>query len=106
MLDYNEAKRFFAEKLAADLEGKGRIESAAFHTVKWAYLRGVEDGGLTAEKLLKVMNMAGLPLEEVHPGSPEYFDDINNPPPLEDLLYGLQVLHKLLADIPGMVTVQ
>lgn len=33
-LDYDEAKRFFAEKMAADWFGHGRFESAVFHTAQ------------------------------------------------------------------------
>lgn len=44
MLDYNEVKRFYAGKLAQDMEGTGRIESAFYHTMKMVYLKGVEDG--------------------------------------------------------------
>lgn len=45
MLDYNEVKKFYADKLAQDLDGTGRIESAFYHTMKMVYLKGVEDGG-------------------------------------------------------------
>lgn len=44
MLDYNEVKKFYANKLAQDLDGTGRIESAFYHTMKMVYLKGVEDG--------------------------------------------------------------
>lgn len=44
MLDYNEVKKFYADKLAQDLDGTGRIESAFYHTMKMVYLKGVEDG--------------------------------------------------------------
>lgn len=46
MLDYNEVKRYYADKLAQDLGGNGRIESAFYHTMKMVYLKGVEDGQL------------------------------------------------------------
>lgn len=44
MLDYNEVKKFYADKLAQDLDGTGRIESAFYHTMRMVYLKGVEDG--------------------------------------------------------------
>jgi hypothetical protein len=44
VLDYNEVKRFYAEKLAQEITGRGRIESAFFHTLKMVYLEGVKDG--------------------------------------------------------------
>ncbi len=44
MLDYNEVKKFYADKLSQDLDGTGRIESAFYHTMKMVYLKGVEDG--------------------------------------------------------------
>ena len=44
MLDYLEVKRFYAEKLREDADGLGRVESAFYHTMKWVYLKGVEDG--------------------------------------------------------------
>jgi hypothetical protein len=44
MLDYLEVKRFYADKLRDDADGIGRVESAFFHTVKMAYLKGVADG--------------------------------------------------------------
>lgn len=58
MIDYErDVKAFFAEKLASDLIGKGRIESAAYHTAKHIYLKGVEDGmkaaGMDAEAILE-----------------------------------------------------
>ena len=47
MLDYSDVKRKFAEKLAADPDGVGRFESAFYHTMKWVYEQGVEDGRWT-----------------------------------------------------------
>lgn len=44
MLDYNEVKRFYADKLAKDAAGDGRVESAFYHTMRMVYLKGVEDG--------------------------------------------------------------
>lgn len=49
MLDYNDVKRFYADKLARDFDGTGRVESAFYHTMKMVYLKGVEDGKLQAE---------------------------------------------------------
>lgn len=54
MLDYNEVKKFYAEKLAEDFDGTGRIESAFYHTMKMVYLKGVEDGGTPNEAVAKV----------------------------------------------------
>lgn len=45
MLDYNEVKKFYAQKLADDIAGGARVESAFFHTMKMVYLKGVEDCG-------------------------------------------------------------
>lgn len=44
MLDYNEVKKFYAEKLQEDFNGTGRVESAFYHTMRMVYLKGVEDG--------------------------------------------------------------
>lgn len=41
--DYEEAKAFFLNKLTHDLEGRGRIESAFYHTARLIYQRGYED---------------------------------------------------------------
>jgi hypothetical protein len=43
-LDYEQVKRYFAEKLASDFAGQGRFESAFYHTIKYVYDRaqGVE----------------------------------------------------------------
>ncbi|MCU0810149.1 MAG: hypothetical protein MUE59_03785 [Thiobacillaceae bacterium] len=38
-LDYEQVKRFFAEKLASDFAGQGRVESAFYHTIKYVYER-------------------------------------------------------------------
>lgn len=43
-LDYDAVKRFFAEKLATDFSGRGRVESAFFHTVQMAYAQGLKNG--------------------------------------------------------------
>ena len=47
MLDYSAVKKVFADKLASDPDGTGRFESAFYHTIKFAYLQGVEDGERT-----------------------------------------------------------
>lgn len=44
MLDYLVVKKFYAVKLAEDAAGTGRVESAFYHAVEMAYLKGVEDG--------------------------------------------------------------
>jgi len=44
MLDYEEVKEFFANKLAEDFKGRGRFESAFYHTIVFAYRRGLADG--------------------------------------------------------------
>lgn len=43
-LDYSDVKRFFADKLANDPDGIGRFESAFYHTMKFVYGKGVQDG--------------------------------------------------------------
>jgi hypothetical protein len=59
MLDYLEVKRFYAEKLRDDADGLGRVESAFFHTMKMAYLKGVEDGRESARVLEVVIGVKG-----------------------------------------------
>ena len=45
MIDYEiDCKAVFAAKLHEDMAGKGRIESAAYHTARHIYLLGVRDG--------------------------------------------------------------
>jgi hypothetical protein len=48
-LDYDRVKAFFAEKLAGDFAGRGRFESAFFHTVRMCYEQGLRDGGPNKE---------------------------------------------------------
>lgn len=43
MLDYEDVKRFYAEKLVEDLRGHGRMESAFFHTCVYAFERGLTE---------------------------------------------------------------
>lgn len=51
MLDYEECKKVFSDKLQNDLLGKGRIEAAFFAAIKFAYQRGYEDAAV--ERILK-----------------------------------------------------
>lgn len=44
ILDYLDVKQFHAKKLAEDAEGGGRVESAFYHTMRFVYAQGVEDG--------------------------------------------------------------
>jgi len=44
MLDYEDCKRIYAEKIGADWQGRGRMESAFFRAVKYAYEKGLQDG--------------------------------------------------------------
>jgi len=39
-LDYEAVKEFFYTKLTDDRTGKGRMESAFFHTAQWIFLQG------------------------------------------------------------------
>ena len=39
-LDYEMAKDVFHEKLTNDLHGRGRMESAFYHTAQWIFLQG------------------------------------------------------------------
>lgn len=47
MIDYEQVKKFFGEKLISDSEGFGRFESAFYHTMEMVYHQGVEDGMAT-----------------------------------------------------------
>lgn len=47
MFNYEDAKKFFYDKLTDDLVGKGRMESALYHTAVMIYMKGVEDGMAT-----------------------------------------------------------
>jgi hypothetical protein len=40
MLDYEAAKDFFYTKLSMDRTGRGRMESAYYHTAQWIFLQG------------------------------------------------------------------
>lgn len=60
-LDYEkDCKAVFAAKLMTDLTGKGRLESAAYHTAKHIYTQGLEHGGLIAGRLATAMQTAGM----------------------------------------------
>lgn len=48
-LDYEEVKDFFFHKLESDRFGKGRMESALFHTAQFIFDRGLGE----REKLLE-----------------------------------------------------
>ena len=50
-LDYEEVKRFFYDKLTHDLEGKGRMESALYHTAMWIYQKGIDDKSAEIETI-------------------------------------------------------
>jgi hypothetical protein len=63
MLNYSEVKKFYANKLASDFEGIGRVESAEYHTHKMVYLKGVEDGlaaaGLPDAEIQRIIGVVG-----------------------------------------------
>lgn len=40
-LDYERVKDFFYQKLEADRHGRGRMESAFFHTAQWIFQQGI-----------------------------------------------------------------
>ena len=42
-LDYERAKDRFFEKLAADRHGRGRMESALYHTAQWIFEQGCHE---------------------------------------------------------------
>lgn len=42
-IDYESVKEFFFTKLSADLYGRGRMESALYHTAQWIFLRGCHE---------------------------------------------------------------
>jgi hypothetical protein len=44
MLDYEEVKAVYADKMASDTKGRGRMDAAFFAAIRFAYLRGLEDG--------------------------------------------------------------
>jgi hypothetical protein len=44
MLDYDECKKIYAEKIASDWSGRGRMESAFFLAIRFAYEKGLQDG--------------------------------------------------------------
>jgi hypothetical protein len=61
MLDYEEAKRFFHEKLGNDHFGQGRMESAFYHTAQWIWLHGHREGVLEAVQKVE----EGVPTEDI-----------------------------------------
>lgn len=64
MIDYEDVKAVFAAKLDDDLTGKGRVESAAYHTARHIYLKGVEDGIEAARLKLEAQGLKGAALIE------------------------------------------
>jgi hypothetical protein len=43
-LNYDDAKKYFADKIGADWFGKGRMESVFFHTAQWIWEQGYNEG--------------------------------------------------------------
>lgn len=72
MLDYEEAKRFYATKLAEDVEGHGRMESAFFHTIRYAYEKGLAEAPAKVDDVYEERNrcvalLAGMALALGYP---------------------------------------
>ena len=44
MLDYEDVKRVYVEKLYADRAGRGRMEAAFYAAIRYAYEQGLRDG--------------------------------------------------------------
>lgn len=65
--DYDEAKRFFVNKLATDLEGKGRMESALYHTAKMIYEAGALDADAARDAKIAELERFIQVAHEVHP---------------------------------------
>ena len=64
MIDYEtDVKAIFAQHLADDLHGRGRVEAAAYKTAKHIYLAGVADGmkaaGLDDAEVVRLISMVG-----------------------------------------------
>lgn len=63
MLDYGRVKAEFMRLLAEKLEGRGRVESAAYHAAEFAYLKGVEDGlaaaGVPDDERKRIIGLVG-----------------------------------------------
>lgn len=65
MIDYEkDVKAVFADKLQHDLTGNGRVESAAYHTARHIYLKGVDDGIKAAEMKLEAQGLNGEALRD------------------------------------------
>lgn len=63
MLDYETVKRWKRDLMVNDpkfIEGRGRLESVEFHLAERIYLKGVEDGGVTAFKLDEAISLLKL----------------------------------------------
>lgn len=93
MLDYEAVKDFYTEKLINDRKGRGRMESAAFHTVEWAYLQGVKDGGLCASMLYDALSVAGVVGHDKNAT-------------VEELVQTLRMVRAVLVEINDQITVQ
>lgn len=64
VIDYEaDVKAIFAQHLADDLHGIGRVEAAAYKTAKHIYLKGTEDGlkavGLDDVEVKRLIKMVG-----------------------------------------------
>ena len=51
-LDYEKVKEFFWSKLGSDMEGKGRMESAFYHTAQWIYHQGINEGRSQCKEMI------------------------------------------------------
>ncbi len=52
-LDYEAVKDFFFDKLEKDRKGRGRMESALYHTAQWIFLQGCNRHAELLEELKK-----------------------------------------------------
>lgn len=52
-LDYEAVKDFFFDKLEKDRKGRGRMESALYHTAQWIFLQGCQCHAELLEELKK-----------------------------------------------------
>lgn len=55
-LDYEAVKDFFFDKLEKDRKGRGRMESALYHTAQWIFLQGCNRHVELLEELVKLEN--------------------------------------------------
>lgn len=62
--DYEVAKKFFNDKLTNDLEGKGRVESALFHTAVMIYGEGCKDNDAVKDARIDELEYQ---LRRIHP---------------------------------------